>query len=377
MPLLPHLSSIFDQKHLLARFWKSASRAWEARKGWVIGMAFILLLLVLLQLLVQFLLNVWNRNFFDALERRDANTIWVQAQLFLPLVAASILLASTAVWARMTTQRYWREALTRHVLNQWLENERYHRLNEMVKGSENPEYRIAVDIRTSTDAPVDLAYAFLSSILTSITFFGVLWEVGGSIDLFVFGRNVTVPGYLVFGVIAYSFCVSSFMIFIGHHLTPVIERMNQAEAELREAADAFRENRREHIVATEAEKRDNLWLRLQTVLRRWRSLAWQLARVTFVSQGNVLLAPVVAWFLCAPKFLSGAMSLGELTQAAAAFVTVQGAVNWLVDNYQRLSDWRSAAHRVATLLLALDDIEAAEAREKSAPQRSVSETVRP
>jgi ABC-type uncharacterized transport system fused permease/ATPase subunit len=50
------------------------------------------------------------------------------------------------------------------------------------------------------------------------------------------------------------------------------------------------------------------------------------------------------------------MSLGEVTQAAAAFVTVQGAFNWLVDNFQRMSDWRSSANRVAHLLLALDDL---------------------
>ena len=69
--------------------------------------------------------------------------------------------------------------------------------------------------------------------------------------------------------------------------------------------------------------------------------------------------------LCAPKYLSGAMSLGELTQAAAAFVVVQGAFNWFVDNYQRLADWRSSAHRVATLLLALDELEAKERSEKN------------
>ena len=80
----------------------------------------------------------------------------------------------------------------------------------------------------------------------------------------------------------------------------------------------------------------------------------------FVSHGNFLFAPVVAWLLCVPKYLSGAMSLGELTQSAAAFVTVQGAFNWLVDNYQRLADWRSSAHRVATLLIALDELEAKE-----------------
>jgi vitamin B12/bleomycin/antimicrobial peptide transport system ATP-binding/permease protein len=73
-----------------------------------------------------------------------------------------------------------------------------------------------------------------------------------------------------------------------------------------------------------------------------------------------LLAPVFAWVLCAPKFLAGSMTLGELTQAAAAFVMVQSAFNWVVDNYQRLADWRSSAYRVATLLRALDDVDRAD-----------------
>ena len=30
--------------------------------------------------------------------------------------------------------------------------------------------------------------------------------------------------------------------------------------------------------------------------------------------------------------------LGEVTQAAAAFAAVQGAFNWLVDNYPRLAE---------------------------------------
>jgi putative ATP-binding cassette transporter len=51
------------------------------------------------------------------------------------------------------------------------------------------------------------------------------------------------------------------------------------------------------------------------------------------------------------------MTLGELTQASAAFVTLQMAFNWLVDNFQRFSDWRAATNRVAALLLALDQVE--------------------
>jgi ABC-type uncharacterized transport system fused permease/ATPase subunit len=85
-----------------------------------------------------------------------------------------------------------------------------------------------------------------------------------------------------------------------------------------------------------------------------------------VSHGNFLFAPVMAWILCAPKYLNNAMSLGELTQAAAAFVVVQGAFNWFVDNYQRLADWRSSAHRVATLLVALDELDAKEHKDTAA-----------
>ena len=361
MRLFRQISLILDQKQLLARFWQSASQFWRGNKAWIAGLVVFLIVIVLLQLLVQILLNLWNRNFFDSLERKDAQALWVQAQLFVPLAAISILLAAASVWGRMTTQRSWREALTRQVIEKWLAKERFRKLNHFVEGAENPEYRIAVDIRIATDAPIDLALAFFSSLLTAVAFFSVLWTIGGSIDIVIFGRTLTIPAYLVIGVIIYSGAMSGFMVFFGHHLTSVIERSNQAEAEFRAAVDAVSEEA-EHteIKTSEADKHYALSLRLQAVLLWWREFCWQLVRTTLVSHGNFLFAPVVAWLLCVPKYLSGAMSLGELTQAAAAFVTVQSAFNWLVDNYQRLADWRSSAHRVATLLIALDEIEAKE-----------------
>ena len=80
-------------------------------------------------------------------------------------------------------------------------------------------------------------------------------------------------------------------------------------------------------------------------------------RTTLVSHGNFLVAPVIALMLCAPKYLAGSMSLGEVVQASAAFVTVQSSFNWLVDNYPHVADWRSSANQVATLLHALDEFE--------------------
>ena len=183
MRLFHQISLILDQKHLLARFWQSGSQFWRAGKARVTGLAIFLIVVTLVQLLMQILLNLWNRNFFDALERKDAHALWVSAQFFVLLAAVSVVLAAASVWGRMTTQRSWREALTQHVIDKWLDKDRFRRLNHLVKGSENPEYRIAVDIRIATDAPIDLALAFFSSVMTAIAFFGVLWTVGGSIDV--------------------------------------------------------------------------------------------------------------------------------------------------------------------------------------------------
>jgi ABC-type uncharacterized transport system fused permease/ATPase subunit len=79
--------------------------------------------------------------------------------------------------------------------------------------------------------------------------------------------------------------------------------------------------------------------------------------MTLVSHGNSLLAPIAGLVLCAPKFLAGTMTLGELTQAAAAFTLVQGSFNWLVDNFGRVADWVSSLERVGGLLLSLDRLD--------------------
>ncbi len=83
-------------------------------------------------------------------------------------------------------------------------------------------------------------------------------------------------------------------------------------------------------------------------------------RTTVVSQTSAIIAPVLPIILCAPKFLDGSMSLGEVMQAASAFTIVQGAFNWLVDNYPRLADWTASARRVASLMVSLDALERAE-----------------
>ncbi len=92
----------------------------------------------------------------------------------MPFAAASLTLAIVSVWGRMTMQRQWREWLSNHLYDYWLDNGRHRQLKSMLGDYQNPEYRIAEDARIATDLPIDLTLGLFSSFLTAITFIGVL-----------------------------------------------------------------------------------------------------------------------------------------------------------------------------------------------------------
>jgi putative ATP-binding cassette transporter len=348
-----------SEERLLSRFWQSARGFWGgASAGWAWLLTVLLIATVLLQLLTQYWLNFWNRDFFNAVERRDATDLLAQALRFVPIAAASLALAVFSVWGRMTLQRKWREWLSRGLYSYWLEKDRYVRLRFMAGEHQAPEYRIAEDARVATDLPVDLVLGLLSSLLTGITFIGILWVVGGSITFDMFGLTLTIPGYLVVAVIVYSIIVAAAMMLFGRRLTHVVEDNKRTEAELRAIGTHIRE--RGEGKALPDDSKDGLLAigeALRAVIAVWRDYCWQLMRLTVVSTSNSLLTPVVGLLLCMPKYVDGTMLLGEVTQAAAAFVVVQGACNWFTDNYARLAEWAASANRVASLLLALDRID--------------------
>lgn len=364
-----------DENRLWSRFWQGAAGFWSSPAAW--ALICVLVVIILSQLYVQYQLNYWNRDFFNALERKDPAALKSEALMFLPLAASGIVLASVSVWSRMTAQRKWRESLTRHLIKYWLQNGHYRHLGDVVGEHKNPEYRIAADARMATEAPIDFAVGLLSSLVTAITFMQVLWSVGGDFVVDMFGCSIWLPGYLVIGAIVYSTAVTLLMILVAHPLTAVIQRKNQSEAELIAAANVLREDGEGVAMVGRSESRERigLWRALLTTLSRWRDLCVQLMRMTLVSQGNILLAPVIALVLCAPKYLADTMTLGELVQAAAAFATVQTAFNWLVDNYQRVADWQSSVNRVASLLLAIDELDRID-HDATAQEYQVAATLR-
>jgi putative ATP-binding cassette transporter len=162
----------------------------------------------------------------------------------------------------------------------------------------------------------------------------------------------------VIAVVVYSTLLTAAMVLIAQHLTRVVQENKRAEAELRAVGAHLRESGEGTALPDgKHHGRRMIGAALNEVIARWLAYCWQLMRMTLVSHTSTLLTPVLGLLLCTPKFITGSMTLGEVVQAAAAFAIVQGAFNWISDSYGRLAEWASSANRVASLLLALDQID--------------------
>ncbi|MEK1893558.1 MAG: ABC transporter ATP-binding protein/permease [Rhizobium sp.] len=360
--LTPEEAEQARRRYLLTRFWISARRYWGRggdRLAWPCSIG--LLTLIGINVGFQYGINVWNRAIFDAIEQHNARTVYFLSAVFLPLVIGSVVIVTAQVALRMMIQRRWRSWLTTAVIARWLANGRYYQLNLIGGDHKNPEARISEDLRIATEAPVDFIAGVISAFLSASTFIVVLWTIGGALTLTIAGSTVTVPGFLVITAVLYATITSSSMAVIGRHFVHVSEAKNQAEAEFRYTLTHVRENGESiALLGGEEEERNDLDKTFANVLRQWALLARQHMRTTLVSQGSSLFAPVVPVLLCAPKFLEGSMTLGQVMQAASAFAIVQSAFGWLVDNYPRLADWNACARRIASLMMSLDGLERAE-----------------
>ena len=360
--LSPEEAEEARRDYLLTRFWISARGYWGKNGGrlaWAFSIG--LFILIVSNVGFQYGINVWNRAIFDAIEKRDSATVFYLTGVFFPLAIGSVVLGVAQVFARMGIQRRWRAWLTSSVLSRWLANGRYYQLNLVSGDHKNPEYRIAEDLRIATNSPVDFAAGVTSAFLSATTFIVVLWTIGGALTVTIGGSAITIPGFLVIAAVLYAAIASGSIMTIGRRFVQVSEDKNQAEAEFRYTLTRVRENGESiALLGGEEEERDGIDKTFTNVLRQWSRLAGQHMRTTLVSQGSSLIAPVVPLLLCAPKFLDGSMTLGQVMQAASAFTIVQSAFGWLVDNYPRLADWNACARRIASLMMSLDGLERAE-----------------
>jgi putative ATP-binding cassette transporter len=304
---------------------------------------------------VQYGINDWNAYFFNALDRRDEDDVFWAIGLFIALVLLSSGVAVVQLIGRMRLQVQWRQWLTARLVGRWLEEGRFYRLSISAPNIDSPEFRIADDARMATEPVVNFASGIMNAVLTAAVFFGVLWTVGGSARI----GDFEIPGFMMIAAVIYAVLMSGSMVVFGKPLIAWIETKNATEARLRHEMVRVRENAESiAMLGGVSDEQRGIGAAMQGVVGAWRGVIMQLAHMTWLTNTNSVAAPMVPLLLGAPNYLNGTMSLGALMQTAAAFVQVQVALNWLVDNYSGIAEWLASVQRVVGLWTALTDLDA-------------------
>lgn len=342
-----------DAWALAAPYWRSEER----------GRAFLLLGVVvglnLALVAMSVLLSFWNREFFNALEARDAAQFsallfsWAETDSgpmpgFAWIAALYILVAVYALYLRQALQIRWRRWITARMVDAWLAERAHYRLSLDPRGADNPDQRVADDARMFVDETLALGLGLMRSVVTLLSFILVLWGLSASV-------TAAVPGALVWVALLYAGLGTALAHLIGRRLARLNFNQQRVEADFRYALVRFRDGGEGVALHRgEAEEKAGLLARFRAVMENWWALMVATKRLTFFTAGYTQVAIVFPYVVAAPAFFAGRIPLGGLTQTAGAFNEVQGALSWIVDNYAALTEWRATVARLTGFRVALE-----------------------
>lgn len=327
--------------HLSGGFWHGAT----ARRAWALTIGLAASLVASTYITVQ--MNHWNRWFFDALEKKDIATVKSAILVFFGIIAVMSAIGVAIVITRETLQVRWREWLVRDLLATWLGDQRFYHLNVTGKEPPNPEYRISDDTRWATEILVDLGIGLVSAVIGGLAFIAILWSAGGSLTI----GGVVIPGYMVWVALAYGIIASALMAYVGKPLVGRVGTKNEAEGYFRFAMMRLRENAESvAVLGGGGREKQSLVKLYDSVVARWLRIVKSHGHVTWITNASGPMIPIIPLLFAAPKYLAGDLTLGQVTQLAAAFVQVQIAISWVVDNYNRIAEWYASARRVMDIV---------------------------
>ncbi len=322
---------------LSSGFWIGAT----ARRAWLLTLGLATSLVLSTYITVQ--MNHWNRWFFDALEKKDVATVKQAMLVFFGIVACMAAIGVAIVITRETLQVRWRAWLVERLLDTWLDKQRFYHMNASGKEPPNPEYRISDDTRWATEILVDLGIGLLSAVIGGIAFVSILWSVGGS--------YAGVPGYMVWLAFAYGITASLLMAWVGKPLVGRVGQKNEAEGYFRFAMMRLRDNAETIALMKGGNAEKAILARFyDTLVGRWLNVVKSHGHVTWITNSSGPMIPIIPLLFAAPKYLAGDLTLGQVTQLAAAFIQVQIAISWVVDNYNRIAEWYASARRVMDIV---------------------------
>ncbi|CAI9122263.1 ABC transporter ATP-binding protein/permease [Brytella acorum] len=243
----------------------------------------------------------------------------------------------------------WRQWLTNVVMRNWLRNDAFAWM-ERTRRIDNPDQRISEDTDQFATTLLSLAIGFLKNISMLWTYSLLVWEKGGPLVLGWGGQTLTIQGGMFWFSIAWASFVTIVAAFAGRAFKTLTIRQQQAEANFRFAAADIRNNA-EAIALMHGGPREG-----ETLLRKFLSVRTAVLRLAFFNARFDMLRGVLAMIgaqiptlLLLPRYFRHEIGANALMQTAAGVAALTVSLQWIVDNYTTIQQFRAASTRLTEL----------------------------
>lgn len=316
-------------------------------------------------------MNMWNGDFYNALQKLDGQALYGLLQHFVVLVSGLIFVVVMGGYLKQMLIIRWRRGFTEQVLTRWLSpHSKHYMLRLTSQEPDNPDQRIAEDIRLLIESTLNLLVTFLHSVLTLISFAAILWTLSGSLSFQLGGSSWTIVGYMFWACIIYTIVGIALTQWIGFPLRRLHMEKQRREADYR----SMLINCRQHAEAIagqrgEPQDRRELMQRFSDIVKNWNQLIRNERNLSFYTVGYQQVTALAPVLLALPKFLAGEIMLGGLMQLRQAFSSVASSLGWFIFAYKEIAAWQATVSRLYNfvVLLANDHANTVEISETGDP----------
>ncbi|TMJ01253.1 MAG: ABC transporter ATP-binding protein/permease [Alphaproteobacteria bacterium] len=333
----------------LATIWRLAIPYFRSEDRWA-GCALLaaVLAIELAVVGVTVLINQWNARFYNALQDRNWDTFVRELTVFCVLAGAYVVLRVYQLYLNQWLQIRWRRWMTADYVGHWLDGPNHYRMQMLGDAADNPDQRIAEDIKQFIELGLFVGVGLLGAIVSLGSFVVILWGLSAAAPLTIFGEAWNIPGYLVWAALAYAVVGTLLTHLIGRPLIGLNFMQQRYEADFRFNLVRVRENSEQiALLRGEPAERGRLMDRFLNVVNNWLAIMTRQKRLTFLTAGYNQASVVFPIIVVSPAYFAGHIQLGALTQTAGAFNSVQTALSFFVDTYVRIAEWRAVIERLA------------------------------
>jgi putative ATP-binding cassette transporter len=315
-----------------------------------------LILINLGQVALNVRLNFFGRDMFNALQDKDAGAFWYQLfGVFVPLAAVFVTVAMVEIVSQYVLRIRWREFLNRLYVHEWLSDGTHYRMQLIGREADNPDQRIAEDLRSYIDQTYTLSIGLMNQSATLVSFIAILWSLSAGFTLP--GSDVPVPGLLVWVCIAYALLGTWLTHVIGRPLIALYFQQERVEADYRFSLARLREYTEQvALLGGEAAEEEALNNRFARIVQNFMQIVRRVMRLQIFQSTYFQANVVVPYILTAPYYFIGKITLGQMQQTVGAFSSVQGALDFFITSYSTIANYKAVVDRLTTFEAAVETV---------------------